>query len=95
MSRRGHWVALRVLDEHGAPALGAKVEVVVAGAARDARVVHASSSYLASNDPCVHVGIGEATAVDEVVVIWGDGVLEVVEDVAVDAVTVVRRGREE
>ena len=34
------------------------------------------SSYLASNDPRVHLGLGEATSVNNVSVRWTDGTLE-------------------
>ena len=33
-------------------------------------------SYCAANDPRVHLGLGEAQAVDEVVVRWVDGTVE-------------------
>ena len=55
---RGHWVMLRVLEEHGRDALGAEVTMTV-GSRTIRRDVRAALSYLASNDPRVHVGLGE------------------------------------
>ena len=88
---RGHWAMLRVLDEHGRDALGAELTMTVgSGAIR--RDVRAAYSYLASNDPRVHVGLGKETAVRDVRVRWPDGRRERFGDVAGDKVTVIRRG---
>jgi enediyne biosynthesis protein E4 len=69
---RGHWVLLRILDEHGADALGAEVAVRSA-AGTQRRIVSTSASYCASHDPRVHVGLGADAIVEEVLVRWPDG----------------------
>jgi hypothetical protein len=69
---RGHWIMFRVLDEHGRDALGAELTVAV-GTRAVRRVVRAAYSYLASNDPRVHVGLGSETRVGSVLVRWPDG----------------------
>lgn len=70
--QRGHWIVFRVLDEHGRDALGAELTVTVGNrnVRRDAR---AGYSYLASNDPRVHVGLGPDTHVSSVTVRWPTG----------------------
>ncbi len=70
--RRGHWLALRLLNEHGSDALGATVEVA-AGDRTFRREVRAASSYLASSDPRLHVGLGPADRVRRVAIRWPDG----------------------
>ena len=87
---RGHWVALRVVDEHGRDALGAHVTTTV-GARTIHRDVRAAYSYLASNDPRVHIGLGDETVARNVTVRWADGTTESFGDVAADRVTVLRR----
>jgi hypothetical protein len=57
---RGHWAMFRVLDEHGRDAFGAELSVTV-GSKVIRRDVRAGYSYLASNDPRVHVGLGKET----------------------------------
>jgi hypothetical protein len=69
---RGHWIAFRVLDEHGRDALGAELTVTV-GNRQVWRDVRAAYSYLASNDPRIHVGLGSETRVGSVAVRWPDG----------------------
>src|SRR5438105_697383 len=69
---RGHWIMLRVLDEHGRDALGAQVTLKV-GPRTIRRDVRTAYSYLASNDPRVHVGLGQETAARDVTVRWPDG----------------------
>ena len=88
---RGHWAMFRVLDEHGRDALGAELTMTV-GARAVRRDVRAAYSYLASNDPRVHVGLGQETSVKDVRVRWPDGRRERFGDVAADKITVLRRG---
>jgi hypothetical protein len=81
----------RVLDEHGRDALGAEVAVTL-GSKVMRRDVRAAYSYLASNDPRVHVGLGKETAVHDVTVKWPDGKSERFGDVGTDKIVTLRRG---
>lgn len=87
---RGHWVMLRIVDEHGRDALGATVTMKVGGRTIR-RDVRAAYSYLASNDPRVHVGLGRETMAREVTVRWADGTKDVFRDVPADRITLLRR----
>jgi enediyne biosynthesis protein E4 len=91
VARRGHWIAFRVLDEHGRDAYGAELTMKV-GSRSVRRDVRAAYSYLASNDPRVHVGLGSETRVGSVTVRWPDGKREGFGDVAADTIVVLRRG---
>jgi hypothetical protein len=88
---RGHWIMFRVVEEHGRDALGAEVTATV-GSRTIRRDVRAAYSYLASNDPRVHVGLGNETTVRNVVVKWPDGVREHFGDMPADRIAVLRRG---
>jgi hypothetical protein len=90
--RRGHWLLVRALD----PALrrdayGATV-TVEAGGLRRVGWVLPGQSYLCSNDPRVHFGLGPATEVNGIHVAWPDGSQELFPPGAVDRVVVVRKG---
>ncbi|HEY8059308.1 MAG TPA: CRTAC1 family protein, partial [Acidimicrobiales bacterium] len=78
----GHW--LEVVTDEFSP--GAVVSVRLADGRRFRRELHVGSSYLSSEDPRAHFGLGPATAVAEVRVRWPDGGSTVVEDVAVDQI---------
>jgi len=91
VSARGHWIMLRTLDEHGRDALGAELTMTV-GSRTVRRDVRAAYSYLASNDPRVHVGLGQETAVRNVTVRWPDGTRESFGDMPADRIAVLRRG---
>ena len=82
---------LRVVDEHGRDALGAEVTMTVAGRTIR-RDVRAAYSYLASNDPRVHVGLGSETVLRDVSVRWPTGKRERFDDVAADKLVVLRQG---
>jgi hypothetical protein len=89
--RSGRWVVLRLVDEHGRDALGAKLTMTV-GSSTVVREVRAAYSYLASNDPRIHVGLGTATSIRDVTVQWPRGVREKFDDVTAGRMVVLRRG---
>lgn len=89
--RGGHWIMFRVLDERGSDAIGATV-TMVAGNRSVMRGVRTAYSYLAANDPRVHVGLGEVVGVTDVVVRWVGGVRESFGGLPADAVHTLRRG---
>jgi enediyne biosynthesis protein E4 len=91
IAARGHWVMFRVVDEHGRDALGAEVTVIV-GSAKVRRQVRAAYSYLASNDPRVHIGLGRESSARDVTVEWPGGAREHFGDVAADRIVELRRG---
>lgn len=70
------WVQFRVLDAGGRLALGARVELAVAGATQF-RTVRRNCSYCTSNDPRVHFGLGESRQLETVKVRWADGTEEI------------------
>ena len=65
----GHWLTVKL----GRFAPGTTVTAVLPGGRRLVREVHAGGSYLSSEDPRVHFGLGAATQVAELVVRFPDG----------------------
>ncbi len=65
----GHWLQV----ELGTFAPGAVVTAVLPDGRRLVREVKAGTSYLSSEDPRVHFGLGDATRVRELVVRYPDG----------------------
>jgi hypothetical protein len=73
--KKGSWVGLRLLNKKGSDALGALVELTTWADEADEhvahwRLAHPTYSYLASNDPRVHIGIPEGHKVGGLRVIW-------------------------
>ncbi len=90
--RHGHWLTVRAID----PALqrdatGAVVTVTASGETWQ-RHLQPGSSYLSSHDPRAHFGVGDATTIDEVNVLWPDGTSERFPGGSADRAIVVRRG---
>jgi hypothetical protein len=90
--QRGHWLQVRALD----PALrrdayGAEI-TVVAGERRWKRWLNPGSSYLCSNDPRVHFGLGSAARADSIELLWPDGLREVFPGYPADQTLVLRKG---
>jgi hypothetical protein len=91
VSHRGHWIMFRVLDARGSDALGATVSLNL-GERTIIRSVRTAYSYLAANDPRVHIGLGDATRVTNVLVVWPDGTRESFGDLPADAIHTLVRG---
>jgi hypothetical protein len=90
--KRGHWLLIRALD----PALkrdayGADI-TVYAGGRHWQRSINPSYSYLCSNDPRAHFGLGQVERVDSIEVIWPDGTAEGFPGQSVDQIVVLRKG---
>lgn len=76
MPKSGRWLQVRAIDPSGQrAAYGAKI-IVQAGGKEFARFVNPAGSYLASNDPRAHFGLGEAETYDSITVRWPDGARE-------------------
>ncbi|HMN95986.1 MAG TPA: CRTAC1 family protein [Phycisphaerales bacterium] len=73
--RPHHWIMARVLEASGRHALGAEVRFSVGGRAIR-RDVAPALSYCSSNDPRVHLGLGDVARVDAIEVRWADGATE-------------------
>lgn len=87
---RGHWIMLRVIDEHGRDAIGATVVIHTADRAYR-RDVLSAYSYCAAGDPRVHVGLGVCEQIDRIEITWPDGVRESFTGVPIDGITTLRR----
>jgi hypothetical protein len=57
------------------------------------RVLNPGYSYLCSNDPRVHVGLGQLDRVDKIEVLWPDGATEVFPGAPADQYLTLRHGQ--
>jgi hypothetical protein len=66
----GHHARFRVIGQGAnAFAVGAQLDIRTGGVWQ-ARQIHAGSNYKATNEYVVHVGVGDSTIIDEVIVRW-------------------------
>jgi hypothetical protein len=91
--RRGHWLVVRAID----PALrrdayGAEI-TVHAGKRCWLRWINPGYSFLCSNDPRAHFGLGPVQRVDRIEVVWPDGMRETFDGGAVDQQVELARGK--
>jgi hypothetical protein len=90
--KQGHWLMVRAMD----PALkrdayGAEITVRV-GERRWLRRINPGYSYLCSNDPRAHFGLGANRQVDSIRVVWPDGSEEQFPGRDTDQLIVLRKG---
>ena len=88
---RGNWALFRVRTASGRSAHGATVSATLGGR-RLSRDVQPSASYLASNDPRVHFGVGDESRLQNVVVRWPGGGEEAFGDFAAGEIHELRQG---
>ena len=89
VSPAGHWISVKLVGrKSNRDGIGARVEVVAGGRQQMHERV-AGSGYLSQDDPRLHFGIGAATKVQRLTVIWPSGTRQVLEDVAADRVITV------
>jgi hypothetical protein len=77
------WLGLDVRDDHGAPAVGARIAITAADRTLT-RWVRTDSSYLCARDPRVLIGLGEGAGAPEIEVRWPDGRVRRFIDLEVD-----------
>jgi hypothetical protein len=90
--KRGHWLMVRAVD----PALkrdayGAEI-TVRAGERTWMRCINPGYSYLCSNDPRAHFGLGAIERVDHIDIVWPDGSAESFPGRAADQMVLLRKG---
>jgi hypothetical protein len=90
--QRGGWIMFRTLNRRGSYALGAVLRIDVGQKTRW-RLVYPSSGYCASNDPRVHLGLGDTERVDAVTVHWPEGEKESFGPFAAGKTYDLRRGK--
>ena len=88
---RGNWALFRVRTASGRSAHGATVSATLGGR-RLSRDVQPSASYLASNDPRVHFGVGDESRLQNVVVRWPGGSEEAFGDFVAGEIHELRQG---
>jgi len=86
----GHWITLKLEGvRSNRSAIGALVRVSAGDLVQSAEV-RSGGSYLSQNDLRLHFGLGAHSRVDRVEILWPGGARQVVNEVAVDRVSVIR-----
>lgn len=85
-----HWLIVRAMTGQR-DAYGARV-IATAGDRKWVRLAHPTSSYLASNDPRAHFGLGSAQSIDQLIIEWPSGQRETFAVPGVDRVITVKEG---
>ncbi len=89
-----HWVEMKLIGGAKSPrdAIGAKV-FLRANGMRQRGDVMSGGSYISSNDPRLHFGLGDATAVGTAEIHWPSGRVQFVRLPAVDRIYTITEGR--
>lgn len=90
---RGHWLKLRLINpQHGGrDAIGAEVRFRADGR-QHWNVLQPATSYLASNEPALHFGLGNISNISDVEVLWPEGERELFKIGGVNRLVQLRKG---
>jgi hypothetical protein len=89
---RNHWVAFKTVGTRSnRDGIGAKL-TVKAGKRTLVDEVRSGSSYISQSDLRVHFGLGSTAKLDSVQVRWPSGLVEVFNDLSVDAIHTLKEG---
>jgi hypothetical protein len=90
---KNHWLELKLVGGPKSPrdAVGATVYVTANGMKQRGDVI-SGGSYLSTNDPRPHFGLGQATTVDAIEVHWPSGKVEQFTVPAVDRIVTITEG---
>ena len=66
-----HWLMVRAMTQ-GRDAIGARIVIELPGKTL-VRAAIPGQSYLSSNDPRVHIGLGRHSQINQIAVQWPDG----------------------
>ena len=94
--KSGHWLMLRAIDPAlgGRDAYGTKI-TVRAGTDQWKRTVNPAFSFLCSNAPHAHFGLGAMAQIDAIEVQWPDGTTETFPGTSADRVLVLQKGSQQ
>ena len=89
----GNAIEIRVVGtSSNRDGLGASL-TVAAGGRTQVREIKSGSSYLGQNDLRAHVGLGDATRVNQIDVRWPGGKTDTIRDVAANQIVTITEGR--
>ena len=91
---RNHWIAFRLIGTRSSrDPIGARIRLSVRGVVQYDQL-KGGMSYLASQDPRLYFGLGEADRADWVEIIWPSGLVQKLEEIAADQLLTVEEGQE-
>ena len=79
-----NWLRLKLIGTRSnRDGIGARITLTL-GTESVTREAHSGSSYLSSNDPRVLFGVGQRTIVDQLKIRWQSGIVQILENLAVN-----------
>ncbi len=94
-SSAAHWLALKLIGDttQKTPkdAIGSSV-FVTTGSMRQRFDVMSGASYASNNDQTIHLGLGTATKIDKLEIVWANGQTETVPIDKIDTYLVIKQG---
>ena len=87
---KNHWLGISLLgSKSNRDGVGARVTVTTGAGRKQVFDVNTAGSYLSANDPRILVGLGSATAVRKVEVLWPSGISQIVNNPVADRYIVI------
>jgi hypothetical protein len=90
--REHHWLIVRAIDPKlNRDAVGAKIIITIDGK-QLIRLVNPGYSIMSSNDFRVHFGLGKSTMIEDITIVWPDGLKESFGHFSADQIITLKKG---
>ncbi len=86
----GNWLELRIQDERGMPAYGARVQLKSESRTQIAEL-YSSASFLSQSSAALHFGLGKDQHIKSIQVRWPDGTQREFKDIPINRQAIVRK----
>ena len=80
----GNFIRFKLLNEHGSPVVGAKVQLYREGRLWQFNELGNARGYMSRSEDWLHFGLGSANNVDSVVIVWPGGKFQVLSNLSVN-----------
>jgi hypothetical protein len=85
------WLQLRILDKRGRDAIGARAKITAAGKTQE-RELRSGATYASQSMLRLHVGLGDATKIDELEITWPNSAKTARANVTANQLLTIREG---
>jgi hypothetical protein len=86
-----NFIRFKLLEEYGNPVIGASVKLYRSGEFWQLGVLSNARGYMSKSEDWIHFGLGSATSIDSLMVVWPGGQYQVFQDVPANQAMIIIR----
>jgi len=87
-----NFIRFKLLEQHGNPVVGASVKLYRSGELWQLGVLGNARGYMSKSEDWIHFGLGSASSIDSIMVVWPGGQYQVFQDLPANQTMIIIRG---